>query len=183
MDIKEEFDSSYLVQEVSLHLHDLKADLENYLQSFGDRIPVHSIEEILDSGKYSPDIRDNLLTARELSKGTLYYDKRLHRRRELQEKVLDIMDEYGLDAIIYPHQQQLVCKAGESQKQRNGVIGSVTGFPAMVVPAGFSRPNEQAPLGVPVGLEILGRPFDEGILIEIASGIEAAESMRKPPVI
>ena len=92
------------------------------------------------------------------------------------------MDKYQVDAIVYPHQKQLVCKVGKSQEERNGVIGSVSGYPAIVVPAGFSEPSDDAPIGVPIGMEMLGRPFTEPTLIEIAYGFEQHSHLRRPPV-
>jgi Asp-tRNA(Asn)/Glu-tRNA(Gln) amidotransferase A subunit family amidase len=72
-----------------------------------------------------------------------------------------------------------------------------TGFPAIVVPAGFTRevydrvPDEQDPNGsrlegpkpvqLPVGLEFLGRPFEEANLFEIASAYEKIKRHRRPP--
>jgi len=94
---------------------------------------------------------------------------------------MKLMAEYELDAIVYPHQQQLVCKTGGSQQQRNGVLCSVTGFPSIVVPAGFSTPADEAALGVPVGMEIIGRPWSEPTLIEIAYAFEQISQMRRPP--
>ena len=94
---------------------------------------------------------------------------------------MKIMADHELDALVYPHQQQLVCKIGEGQQQRNGVLCSATGFPSIAVPAGFA-PSEQAPIGVPVGLEIAGRPFSEGVLIEIAYSFEQLSRFRKPPI-
>jgi Asp-tRNA(Asn)/Glu-tRNA(Gln) amidotransferase A subunit family amidase len=92
------------------------------------------------------------------------------------------MADYRLDALVYPHQKQLVCKVGGSQIERNGVLGSVTGFPSICVQAGFSKPSETAPIGVPIGMEILGRPFSEATLIEIAYDFEQATRHRKPPL-
>lgn len=94
---------------------------------------------------------------------------------------MKIMADLELDAIIYPHQQQLVCKIGDGQKQRNGVLCSITGFPSIAVPAGFA-PSPEAPIGVPVGMEIIGRPFSEPTLIEIAYSFEQASHLRKPPI-
>ncbi len=93
------------------------------------------------------------------------------------------MDKNKLDAILYPHQKQLVCKIGNSQNERNGVLGSVTGYPSICLPAGFSSIYETAPIGVPVGMEILGRPYSEGVLIEIAYGYEQHAKVRKQPTI
>lgn len=49
-------------------------------------------------------------------------------------------------------------------------------------PAGFSTPSTDAPLGVPVGMELLGRSWAEPELIELAFGFEQATHLRRPPV-
>jgi amidase len=70
---------------------------------------------------------------------------------------------------------------GSRQIERNGVVGATTGFPSIVVPGGFSAPDQNAPIGVPVGVEFLGRPWDEATLIRIAYGFEQATKFRRPP--
>ena len=182
VDIAEKIDSGYLVKNVSVHIHDLKTHLGQYLEGFGDAAPIHSLADVLASGKYHPGLKSNLDEAMGYDVGTPAYNERLKKRAELQKQVLAIMDEYAIDAIVYPHQQQLVCKTGGSQQERNGVIGSVTGYPAVVVPAGFSSPSDDAPIGVPVGMEILGRPFAEPQLISIAYGFEQHSHLRRPPL-
>ena len=72
-----------------------------------------------------------------------------------------------------------------------------TGFPAIVVPAGFTRevydrvPDDSDPNGsrlegpkqveLPVALEFLSRPFEEATLFEIASAFESLTRRRRPP--
>jgi Asp-tRNA(Asn)/Glu-tRNA(Gln) amidotransferase A subunit family amidase len=72
-----------------------------------------------------------------------------------------------------------------------------TGFPAIVVPAGFTRevydrvPDDSDPNGsrlegpkqveLPVALEFLARPFEEATLFEIASAFESLTRHRRPP--
>jgi len=72
-----------------------------------------------------------------------------------------------------------------------------TGFPAIVVPAGFTRevydrvPDDKDPNGsrlegpkrveLPVALEFLARPFDEVSLFEIAFAFESITRHRRPP--
>jgi Asp-tRNA(Asn)/Glu-tRNA(Gln) amidotransferase A subunit family amidase len=76
---------------------------------------------------------------------------------------------HNLDAVIYPEQKNLVVKVGSpSQSGRNGILAALTGTPVVVVPAGFSPPSPDAPVGVPIGMEILGLPFVEGKLLNIA---------------
>lgn len=87
-----------------------------------------------------------------------------------------------LDAIIYPEQKNLVVKVGSpSQSGRNGILAALTGVPIVTVPAGFSPPSEDAPIGVPVGMEIMGLPFSEGKLLNIASHITHLHPVRKMP--
>lgn len=88
----------------------------------------------------------------------------------------------GLDAIIYPEQKNLVVKIGSpSQSGRNGILAALTGVPVVTVPAGFSEPSEDAPIGVPIGMEILGRPWEEQKLLGIGYAIEQLTKIRRPP--
>jgi Asp-tRNA(Asn)/Glu-tRNA(Gln) amidotransferase A subunit family amidase len=47
------------------------------------------------------------------------------------------------------------------------------------LPGGFSTSNIDAPIGVPVGIEFLGRPWNESQLIEIAYAFEQASHSRR----
>jgi Asp-tRNA(Asn)/Glu-tRNA(Gln) amidotransferase A subunit family amidase len=76
-------------------------------------------------------------------------------------------------------------------------LSPVSGFPAIVVPAGFTRviydrvPDANDPNGsrldgpkpdqIPVAMEFLGRPLDEALLFEIASAYEAGTKHRRAP--
>jgi amidase len=105
----------------------------------------------------------------------------LFRRATLQNRIMQILAENNLDALVFPHQQRLVVPIGERQVERNGVVASTTGFPSIVVPGGFSPASASAPVGVPVGVEFIGRPWDEGKLIQIAYGFEQGTLWRVPP--
>lgn len=180
--IEEEIDSAWLTSDVSVHLDDFADHLTEYLQSFpADKIPAHSLKEIYESGQYAPIDKGNMEDALSLSTKTPHYREKLLRQYQVRNTMMKLIADYNLDGIVYPHQQQLVCKIGDSQKQRNGVLCSVTGFPSVVVPAGFSQPDENAPMGVPVGMEIIGEPWSEERLIKLAAAFEKAVPMRKTP--
>jgi Asp-tRNA(Asn)/Glu-tRNA(Gln) amidotransferase A subunit family amidase len=96
--------------------------------------------------------------------------------------LISVFAEYKLDAMVYPLQKRLVVPLSEcNQLDRNGILASITGFPAITVPAGFSPPTDTAPLGVPIGMDILGKPWSEGRLIELAYSFEQVLPARKPP--
>lgn len=107
------------------------------------------------------------------------YRATLAGRAELREAVIALMDRYGLDALIYPHKLHGPLKIGprgEPERQYTpNQMSPVTGLPAFIVPMGFT------PEGLPVGLEILGRPWSEPTLIKLASGFEAVTKNRKVP--
>ncbi|KAI1106587.1 amidase signature enzyme [Jackrogersella minutella] len=87
-----------------------------------------------------------------------------------------------LDAVIYPEQKNLVVKIGSpSQAGRNGILAALTGVPVVTVPVGFSQPSQDAPIGVPIGMEILGLPFSESKLLNIANHFTRLRPLRKTP--
>ncbi|SCZ77739.1 Asp-tRNAAsn/Glu-tRNAGln amidotransferase A subunit [Acidaminobacter hydrogenoformans DSM 2784] len=178
-----QLDSGRLISEVSVHLYDLKRDLGGYLESLGDKVPYHCLEALLASGLYHPGIEENLKTAASLDTDSEAYQQRLLLQKQLREDLMVLMAERGLDLLVFPHQKRLVVPVGGSQVDRNGVLGAVTGFPSIVVPAGFSEPTETAPIGVPVGMELLGRPWCESVLIEASYAFEQETRIRKPPVL
>ena len=107
------------------------------------------------------------------------YRATLEGKAKLREMVIALMDRYQLDALIYPHKLAGPLKIGSrndpERKYTPNQLSPITGLPAFVVPMGFT------PEGLPVGLEILGRPWSEPTLIKLASGFEAATNNRRVP--
>ena len=107
------------------------------------------------------------------------YRATLEGKAKLREAVIALMDRYDLDALIYPHKLHGPLKIGprgDAERQYTpNQLSPTTGLPALVVPMGFT------PEGLPVGLEILGRPWSEPTLIKLASGFEAVTKNRRVP--
>ena len=156
IELEETFDNQYLIDQVSVHLYDLKDHLNVYLSQLTDS-PIRSLADILTSGKYHPGIEENLKRAAKLSTSDPAYQVRLKEAGQWKQKLRELYDKYDLTALVYPHQQQLVCRIGQSQLGRNGVLASITGFCSLALPGGFSQPSGEAPVGVPIGYELLGR--------------------------
>ena len=176
-----DLDSGKIAGEISVHLYDLKRDLNSYLADPQANTPVKSLAEVIASGKYSPSIEKNIKEAEGLSTTSPEYYVRLNKRALLQERVMKLMADDRLDAIVFPHQKRPVVPVGEIQVERNGSLGSVTGFPSIVVPGGFTKPTASAKIGVPVGIEFFSRPWKEGTLIEIGYSFEQGTKNRRPP--
>ena len=179
--VTDNIDQPWLTSEVSVHLDDFQHDLDGYLATLPADWKIHSMAEILEQGLFHPFSESNMRDAMTREVGSPRYLEKMYNKIGVRTHVLKIMADLNLDAMVYPHQQQLVCKIGANQQQRNGVLCSSTGFPSIAVPAGFA-PDENAPIGVPVGMEIIGRPWSEAKLIEIAYAFEQHSHFRRPPV-
>lgn len=110
------------------------------------------------------------------------YGERLDQQQEFQRVVTSVMIENGLDAIVYPSVKITPPTIEDTLGKRfwdyfptNTSIGSQLRWPAISVPIGFTDD------GLPVGLEILGVPYSEQKLLELAYGVEALIKARKPP--
>jgi amidase len=177
-------DANKLNTDNDVQKYEFKALMNAYLSTIPNA-PAKSLAEIIASGKFhKPSLEKFLLSAEGFANGMEEpdYKERLLRNQRTRQALVSVFAEHRLDALVYPLQKRLVVPLTElNQADRNGILASVTGFPAITVPAGFSQPSAAAPLGVPVGIDILGRPWSEGRLIELAYGFEQAVHARKPP--
>ena len=162
---------------------EFKAAFDRYLASLGPVSPVKSLEEFLARGQFHESMRRGLEGDVKVAAGpgSPEHQRMFARRETLRQAVMTVMAANRLDAIVYPHQKRLVVPIGEDQADRNGVLSNSTGFPALTFPGGFSPPTATAPIGVPVGLELLGPEWSEPVLFKLAFAFEQAAKIRRPP--
>jgi amidase len=172
-----------LTRDLSVTNFELRPAFDRYLASLGANAPVKSFEEFIARNEFHESLRGLLEDAHRIKNGlnSPEYHRQLARRGELRQALMTAFASHRLDAILYPHQRRLVVPIGEPQVDRNGVLSNSTGFPAVSFPGGFSPPTASAPLGVPVGLEILGPEWSEPTLLKIAYAFEQSAHPRKPP--
>lgn len=60
-------------------------------------------------------------------------------------------------------------------------MAALTGVPVVAVPVGFSPATETAPEGVPIGMEMLGLPWTEEKLLQIAYQVQGLGRVRRTP--
>jgi len=178
------FDTGMLASDLDVQKWEFKYVFNNYLKAVPNP-PVHSLAEFIATGNYHKPTLEKFLASAEAQKDGLnepeYKDRRV-RLDDLRVRLANAMAKDNLVALVYPHQKRLPVMIGDlNQAERNGILASITGFPAITVPAGFSTPTASAPIGVPVGIEFLGQPFSEPQLLKIAYSFEQATHARKPP--
>src|ERR1700730_1053711 len=173
-----------LIADNDVQKYEFKAVMDRYLATIPNA-PSKTVAEIVASGKFDhPTLEKFLNSALSYQDGLSEADYKLRLERDATTRALlaKVMDDNRLDAIVYPLQKRLVVPVGETnQADRNGILASVAGYPAVTVPAGFSAPSANAPAGVPGGMDILERPWSEANLLAIAYAFEQAAHGRRPP--
>ena len=162
---------------------EFKAAFDSYLAGLGPISPVKNLAEFIARGEVHESMRRGLDAdlAVTTGPGSPEHQRMFARRDALRQAVMTVIAANKLDAILYPHQKRLVVPIGEDQADRNGVLSNSTGFPAVTFPGGFSAATPTAPIGVPVGLEVLGPEWSEPVLFKLAYAFEQAARVRKGP--
>jgi len=158
-------------------------DLDIYLANAGAP-PYDSLQVIYDSSLYSGYIKERMEDslaldmppeAQEPPCTDLYTDPR---RVDFRAAVEGAMDEAEVDVVVYPswsNPPRLGGDLGSPHGNNSPIIAPHTGQPAMTVPMGFTA------AGLPAGLQILARLFDEAAMIRVAYAYEQATLHRRPP--
>ena len=171
----EEPDLTEVLQGASVIGQEFKFDFNAYLKQT-PAAAVGSLAEMIDLGLYHEvtdrGLRDSL--AHE-SLDTDDYRERLAKRDEVRAAAIGVMDDHELDALVYPTIRQTARPIGQSQPGSSCALSATSGLPAISVPAGFADDD------MPVGVELLARPFDESRLIALAYGFEQNTHHRRPP--
>ncbi|KAK4043780.1 amidase signature domain-containing protein [Parachaetomium inaequale] len=158
--------------------------LDAYLATAPEHPRPTSFSDLYSNDKFLviPAQHQFLRRASTSSTSDTAYLETLNRIQDLRHALEATFTTNNLDALIYPEQKSLVVKIGAlSQTGRNGILAALTGHPVVCVPAGYSPPSTDAPVGVPVGLEILGRPWSEDLLLNIAGHVSELVPVRRMP--
>ena len=170
---------------------DSRVGLEYYFSTRGRDFPIKTLSDLVASGGILGRLREKYardLKAPELSTSPAYWAN-YEARHALRQFVTGLMDRDRLDALVYPHETKPARTLAEEvpdggagpglpDKRRAGkgnTISSATGLPTIVVPVGFNTD------GVGVGLEFLGRLFDEAAVIRLAFAYEQVDPHRRLP--
>ena len=154
---------------------EFKFDLRDYLQASGST-PVSGLGEILERGLYHEALGPRFRSSNEAKEGSEAYRAALAKRDEVRALLLSTMEEQRLEGIVYPTLTVKPSRIGDEQYGGTCQVSAHSGLPAFSIPAGFTGD------GLPVGVEILGKPFSETELIAIAFAYEqAARPRRSPP--
>jgi Asp-tRNA(Asn)/Glu-tRNA(Gln) amidotransferase A subunit family amidase len=160
-----------------------KYDINAYLATRGQRAPVHSLEEIIASGKFHPSIQSRLTSAQQANPQGPESDAckaDADFRAAFGAAVTRTMDELTLDAFVYPTWSAPPQEIGRVNQEAAGdnsqLYSPTSGFPAINVPMGYTRDG-----ALPAGMTVLGRAWDEAKLFRLVYAYEQATHHRRSP--
>jgi Asp-tRNA(Asn)/Glu-tRNA(Gln) amidotransferase A subunit family amidase len=158
-----------------------KYDINRYLASHGEKVPVRSLAEVVKSGRFHPSVQRRLEQANDGAENgpdSAACQAEFSFREQVRKAVLAMMDAHALDALVYPtwgNPPRLIGDLNTPHGDNSQFFSPTTGFPAIQVPMGYTR-------GVlPAGMTFFGRPWSEAALIRLAYGYEQATRHRRPP--
>lgn len=179
----ESVDSPQIIQRLDVQKWEFKELFNAYLRQRQDSA-IATLGDLIASDNFYPALKQFLLDANTVEDrwADSEYLSRLAGMNALRDHLLVLMARHDIDVLVYPLQKRLVVPIGEyDQAERNGIVAAVTGMPAINMPVGFSSPDNEAPLGVPIGMDMLARPFQEARLLQIAAALERTMAVQRPP--
>jgi Asp-tRNA(Asn)/Glu-tRNA(Gln) amidotransferase A subunit family amidase len=159
-----------------------KYDINRYLASHGERIPVHSLAEIVKSGRFHPTVQRRLEQAEQGAENgpdTPACKAEAEYRDQIRAAVTKTMDTHTLDAFVYPtwsNPPRLIGDLNTPHGDNSQFFSPTTGFPSIQVPMGYTRGGL-----LPAGITFFGRRWAEPTLIRLAYSYEQATGHRRPP--
>ena len=170
--------------DTSLYVNCSKHAINSYLLA-RPSLPLRSLNQIIEQRAYHPMLE--LLEACSAGPDLPDYDplhfRRLAAREHFARSLLHLFGRARLDAMIYPTLQVVPPTRAQLSERvwttltfpTNTLIASQSWLPAASVPAGFTAQD------LPVGLELLVRPYDETGLFRLAYAFEQATLARRAP--
>lgn len=161
---------------------ELQSAFDAYLRLFRPASPIKTLADLIATGKYlkggTLERRFQEATKEPLLDTNAEYLSRLEKQRVVRRLLIEVMDRHRVDALVYPVKSLPAPMIGTSDDgPRDNAISAVTGLPAIVLPAGVTEG------GLPLALELLGRPFSEPTLIRVAYAYERASRARVGPTL
>jgi Asp-tRNA(Asn)/Glu-tRNA(Gln) amidotransferase A subunit family amidase len=159
-------------------------DLAAYLEQLGPAAPADSLDEITAAERYLPrnakamDWAISVDVTPEEQEPPCVDVQGDPRRKALLVAVVAAMDAAGVDALAYPSWNNPPRRIGNDDSPHGNnspIIAPHSGQPTITVPMGFTAS------GLPLGLQLLARPFDEAKLFRYAYAYEQATRHRRPP--
>lgn len=177
---------SYEDAELEVMLTELPGDLARYLSAFAPEAPVHDLPSVIawnaahahaELAIFGQELFERAATMGPLDNPGYLAARATCLRLARTEGIDAAMHAHGLDALLAPTSDPAWLTDhvnGDSPGQSFSTPAAVAGYPHITVPAGLVD-------GLPVGLSLVARAFEEATLLRLAYAYEQASRARRPP--
>ncbi len=179
----------------TIRFREFPVQMEAYLATLSPGYP-RTVEEMAERAKQvlapmpdggRPNPTRWSFFEQELAGGSLddaeYAAMRDHGLPLVRDLLVGVLDDHGLDAIVYPTSPTRPGPAGvyRGSSAPNPApsatnLANLSGLPDLIVPAGYTGDR------LPVGISFLGREFSEARLLALGYAFEQATRVRRDPV-
>jgi Asp-tRNA(Asn)/Glu-tRNA(Gln) amidotransferase A subunit family amidase len=148
-----------------------------YFRRLGPNAPIRNVQELIEKGGdlVKPGIIDAVAQVKSLDRNESFVARR-DTQETLAEAMREVMEKHRLDALVYPFRSVPPNKHMEPYPESDNSFSAVAGWPAVVLPAGYTKE-----MNGPIAIEFLGLPFTEATLFELAFAFEQTAGIRKLP--
>jgi Asp-tRNA(Asn)/Glu-tRNA(Gln) amidotransferase A subunit family amidase len=166
-----------LLEDTRTNYYEAQFSYNLYFRRLGPNAVIHNMDELISKG--------GSLVKPSIVRGYREFNSLMHQadflaRRDTQEmlktEVVALMEKYRLDVLVHPFKSVPPPGHLERGVDQDNPLSSVTGLPAVLVPAGYTKKENG-----PIAIEFLGRPFSEPTLFKLAYAYEQASKNRKTP--
>lgn len=172
--------AAQIFERLGAKIHEVKIDLSQaswaqLMTVRGESYAVHENHMINQPDRFQPEVRTRI----ELSKGTTAHEyvKAQQLRLEIRHSFLESFKQ--ADVLLAPTLPILPPYIGQRESIIDGFEeptfasllrlngpANLTGLPSLSMPCGFSRD------GLPIGMQLIGKPLDEATLYRVAAAFE-----------
>ncbi|MDE2806335.1 MAG: amidase [Gemmatimonadota bacterium] len=182
-----DFDVQAQLDRENMFCSRFRYDMHVYLGSLGDAAPITDVVQVLETGQYSDYVENSLRRAEDSPLDVHPADRdpscpdylENEGRQAYLADLVAAMDAAAVDALVYPSWLSPPAHIDRGREEYSGDnsqrVAPATGMPAITVPMGFTDDTH------PAGLQILARPWAEGLLFRFAYAYEQGTGHRRPP--
>lgn len=166
-----------LLEDTRTNYYEAQFSYNLYFRRLGPNAPIKNMDDLIAKG--GPLVKPSIVKAyKEFNSLQSHPDflARKDTQETLKAAAVELMEKYRLDALVYPFKSMPPPGHMEKGVDQDNPFSSITGLPAVLVPAGYTAKENG-----PIAIEFLGRPFTEPTLFKLAYSYEQLTHNRKSP--
>lgn len=166
-----------LLEDTRTNYYEAQFSYNLYFRRLGPSAPIKNMDDLIYKG--GDLVKPSIVNGYKEFNSLMHQPDFLARRATqemLKAVVVELMDKYRLDVLVHPFKSMPPPGHLERGVDQDNPLSSVTGLPALLLPAGYTSMENG-----PIAIEFLGRPFSEPTLFKLGYAYEQIAKIRRSP--